>query len=155
MRTLSKRLAEARKDKGWSQEELARRAGCSQSLIGNLEAERQQGSAKLPQIADALGVSALWLAEGKGPKRHETADRPAEIGEMVIDMEFFWRCIEAVDAYLAAGRRSLTRRQQSDLACMLYSFYHLDPDTTQAEMVTWLERWLVFAKRMIPPKQSD
>lgn len=45
---------------------MGAKAGVSQSTIGNLEAGTRNSARRLPQIADTLGVSALWLAEGKG-----------------------------------------------------------------------------------------
>lgn len=67
MRTLAERLAWARTQKGLSQDALANEAKVSQSTIGNLEANIRQTARKLPAIAHALGVSSIWLAEGKGP----------------------------------------------------------------------------------------
>lgn len=66
MKTLAERLIWARTRKEMSQEELASRVGVSQSTIGNLEAGIRQTARKLPQIANALGVDALWLADGIG-----------------------------------------------------------------------------------------
>ncbi|KVE27757.1 hypothetical protein WI93_12040 [Burkholderia vietnamiensis] len=66
MYTLADRLKWARAEAGLSQEALGDKAGVSQSTIGNLEAGTRHSARRLPQIAAALGVSALWLAEGKG-----------------------------------------------------------------------------------------
>jgi SOS-response transcriptional repressor LexA len=65
METLAKRLRWARKQKRISQEELGKLAGVSQSTIGNLEAGTRASARKIASIAAALGVDALWLAEGK------------------------------------------------------------------------------------------
>jgi SOS-response transcriptional repressor LexA len=73
MDTLAKRLRWARKQKRISQEELGKLAGVSQSTIGNLEAGTRASARKIASIAAALGVNALWLAEGK--------QRPAIRGE--------------------------------------------------------------------------
>ena len=64
MKTLADRLRETRKAKGWSQPELARRAGIAQSFIGALESSSQDSSGWLPEIAHALGVDAYWLKTG-------------------------------------------------------------------------------------------
>jgi len=69
MKTLAERLAEARNEAGMSQGALAKLAGCGQSTIASVERGRNQGSTVLPRLAEILGVSALWLAEGRGPKR--------------------------------------------------------------------------------------
>ncbi|HWZ47324.1 MAG TPA: S24 family peptidase [Herbaspirillum sp.] len=65
METLAKRLRWARNQKRLSQEELGKLAGVSQSTIGNLEAGTRASARKIASIAAALGVDALWLAEGK------------------------------------------------------------------------------------------
>jgi SOS-response transcriptional repressor LexA len=65
METLAKRLRWARKQKRISQEDLGKLAGVSQSTIGNLEAGTRASARKIASIAAALGVDALWLAEGK------------------------------------------------------------------------------------------
>ncbi len=64
METLAQRLAAARDAKQLTQTQLAKLAGCSQGLIGNLESGIQQSSTKLPRIADVLGVTARYLQEG-------------------------------------------------------------------------------------------
>ncbi|WP_048996779.1 helix-turn-helix domain-containing protein [Burkholderia multivorans] len=66
MYTLAERLKWARINAGLSQEELGKKAGVSQSTIGNLEAGTRSSARRLPQIANVLGVDALWLAEGLG-----------------------------------------------------------------------------------------
>ncbi|SAK65738.1 putative phage repressor [Caballeronia pedi] len=58
---IGKRLIEAREKRGWSQDELADKAGVSQGTIGHLESGRNKSSTKLPQIAAALGVTVEWL----------------------------------------------------------------------------------------------
>ncbi|QLI80815.1 helix-turn-helix transcriptional regulator [Chitinibacter fontanus] len=66
MNTLADRLRLRRKELKLSQEDLGKRIGVSQSSIGNIESGRNRSATFLPQLADALGVNALWLAEGKG-----------------------------------------------------------------------------------------
>lgn len=69
MKTLAERLIAAREGKGWTQPELARAAGVkNQSSIGMLESGARKSSSYIPAIANALNISALWLAEGKGPR---------------------------------------------------------------------------------------
>jgi transcriptional regulator with XRE-family HTH domain len=56
--TIALRVAELRKRKGWSQAELARRAGVRNSVVNR--AEREQTAitmATLEKLAHALGVS--------------------------------------------------------------------------------------------------
>jgi phage repressor protein C with HTH and peptisase S24 domain len=66
MRTLAERLIWARDRKGLTQAALAKLSGVSQGTIGNLESGLRQSARKIANIADAMGVDALWLAEGKG-----------------------------------------------------------------------------------------
>lgn len=68
---MGKRIKAERLVKGWSQEQLAKESGISQSTIAGLEGERNPGSARVAQIAAALGVNPLWLATGKGEKHPE------------------------------------------------------------------------------------
>ena len=63
MSNIGHRIAQLRKDKGWSQTELAAQAGASREAIGKYErgeASPSIGIAK--KIADVLGVSLDYLA---------------------------------------------------------------------------------------------
>lgn len=75
MKTISERLRHARTtarlergERKMTQTELARRCGCAQTTIASIEV-RNRGSSMIPRIAYELGVSPLWLAEGRGPMR--------------------------------------------------------------------------------------
>jgi transcriptional regulator with XRE-family HTH domain len=51
-----------RKERGWSQRELARRAGCSEGLISTIESGYRQASLMVAiRIAEALGVGVKAL----------------------------------------------------------------------------------------------
>ena len=69
METLADRLKHERNRQGWSQDDLAARAGVKQSFIGALEAGNQRTSGYLPEIANALGVDTYWLKTGKGRRQ--------------------------------------------------------------------------------------
>lgn len=72
MENLAERLANIRREKKFTQKELAKKAGLkNQSIIGNLENGHRKSSSYIPAIAQALGVEPLWLSEGKLPKFKE------------------------------------------------------------------------------------
>lgn len=62
--TLAARLREARDAKGWTQTELAERAGVSQQVIGKIERGKARQPRYILEIAGALGVSPAWLMYG-------------------------------------------------------------------------------------------
>ncbi|MDR6585552.1 helix-turn-helix domain-containing protein [Herbaspirillum frisingense] len=66
MKTLAVRLQWARTKKNLSQEALAKKAGVSQSTIGNLESGLRQTARRITAIADILEVNPMWLSDGKG-----------------------------------------------------------------------------------------
>ena len=75
--TLADRLRAARKEKGLTQTELAKKAGLAhQSNIGNLESGRHGSSTQLHAIAAALGVKPAWLETGRGPKSATEETQP-------------------------------------------------------------------------------
>ena len=59
------RLKHARKEKGLSQESLAKLSGLSQPTIANLEKGKIKTTAYINKLAKALNVSSEWLEEGK------------------------------------------------------------------------------------------
>lgn len=67
-KTFGQRIRECRKDKRLSQEALASRAGMSQANLSELENDKYPSSTFTPQLASILGVRAVWLAEGRGPR---------------------------------------------------------------------------------------
>lgn len=62
--SLAARLKSARKERGWSQEELAERSGVSQSNISKIERGTTQSPEGLVELAAALGRDPLWLKTG-------------------------------------------------------------------------------------------
>jgi len=68
MDTLSERLKSTRKDMKLSQKRLGELIGVTQSVIAGLETGYRKNSAYTPQLAQVLGVNALWLATGEGEK---------------------------------------------------------------------------------------
>ncbi|WP_343552144.1 helix-turn-helix transcriptional regulator [Pantoea sp.] len=65
--TLAERLKLAMREVGLTQTGLADRVGVSQAAIQKLTSGKASSSTKLIQIAEALGVSAAWLADETGP----------------------------------------------------------------------------------------
>ena len=65
--------------KGWSQRELARRAGISQPSLSYIEEKDPTGSKALPQLAEALGVNPEDLLS-PGPARTKHEDEVVTIG---------------------------------------------------------------------------
>ena len=70
MHAWSKRLNEVLRQRGWSQSELARRAGVSKENVkkycqGLISQPRGD---TLPRLAEALDVHGIWLRDGVGPQ---------------------------------------------------------------------------------------
>ncbi|PHN43442.1 XRE family transcriptional regulator [Pseudomonas syringae] len=63
---LSERIKKARTHAGLTQREVAERVGIAQTAISQLESGKTQRSTYLFQIAEACGVSSVWLMAGVG-----------------------------------------------------------------------------------------
>ena len=63
MTTFGERLASKRREKGWSQRELARHAGVSHTIVADVEkgARHSIGTDAAKKLARALGVSVDYL----------------------------------------------------------------------------------------------
>lgn len=109
MQTLATRLAWARERRGWTQNELSDASGVKQGTISKIERGDQHRTSFVTDLAEALGVSARWLADGTGtaytvkdaePSYEINASpRPRRI--MVIDdiQAGAWRdCIDTYEA---------------------------------------------------------
>jgi len=66
--TLQSRLLSARKERGVSQAQVADYAGIKQPTYSELETVEGKGSQYIARIAHFLGVRALWLDTGEGPR---------------------------------------------------------------------------------------
>ncbi|EPQ9048644.1 helix-turn-helix domain-containing protein [Cronobacter turicensis] len=69
--TLSQRLEIAMTAGGFSQASLAEAAGVSQPTVWKIVSGRTQSSAKIVDLAKALGVRPEWLAHGVGSMKSE------------------------------------------------------------------------------------
>ncbi len=65
METLAKRLVQARKDRGISQQELAKTVGVAQSAISSIELGITAKPGNIVSIAKAIGVTPGWLMTGE------------------------------------------------------------------------------------------
>lgn len=83
--TLKERLVYARELRGLTQGELAAKARCAQSAIGNAESGERKTLRNLVLVARVLKISADWLFDGNGPKpTKESADNsPYPSGQVV------------------------------------------------------------------------
>lgn len=68
---LAQRLKHARESKKLTQASLANQSGVSQQLISRLESAKVESTTEIFPLADALGVSARWLATGQGAMQEE------------------------------------------------------------------------------------
>lgn len=73
--TLGERLRQERKNKGWTQAQLAERADTTQAVIQKIENAKSLRPRKIDAIAHSLGVSPSWLMFGS--ESDETLDREA------------------------------------------------------------------------------
>jgi transcriptional regulator with XRE-family HTH domain len=84
---LATRIKQAMAAKGWELPDLSRESKVPYPTLAGILGGHQKTSTKTPQIAAALGVSALWLATGTGPReiqRTELNDqqRPGNLGHL-------------------------------------------------------------------------
>lgn len=77
-----RRIAEVRGERGWSQKELAQRAGVAPNTVGAIEAGRDAQAGKLAAVRKALGLEPLAVVQ-------EEAGYPPDI-QIVRDMIGMW-----------------------------------------------------------------
>lgn len=90
MKTLSERLTAARTEKGLSQQDLAKRAEVAQSTIAGLETGTRSSARRITSIADALGVSVRWLADGIGPREPLTVPPAVRLEAPIPRVQLQW-----------------------------------------------------------------
>lgn len=100
MSGLKERLISEREKAGYSQQQLADKANCSQATIADIERGRNHDSKKIPNIAAALKLHAIWLKDGRGPKYLDDSHLP-EDGIYIADPE-----IAAIARILQDARQS-------------------------------------------------
>jgi len=85
VKTLKERLIYARELRGLTQGQLARDSKCSQSAIGNVESGIRETLKNVVMVARALGISADWLYDGKGPEPNKFSAVPTRHQHSVSD----------------------------------------------------------------------
>jgi phage repressor protein C with HTH and peptisase S24 domain len=83
------RVEMAMKHRGFSQSELARRAGCTRQGINSLLSGHSSGRELMHKLGEALGVSPYWLltGEARAPDWLNTAMANDPAAPYVIDLE--------------------------------------------------------------------
>lgn len=89
MTNLADRLKIARLHAGLSQGELARKAGVKQPVISQLETGKNAGSTYVVSIAEACGISAEWLVNGRGGMLPETSGFDANVEPALAPAKFY------------------------------------------------------------------
>lgn len=77
--TLGSRIKQAREALGWDLPRLAKESGIPYPTLAGIEGGNQRTSTKTPQLAETLGVSAVWLATGKPSRDLNVKQRPGEM----------------------------------------------------------------------------
>lgn len=97
--TLADRLNRAMEIAGMSQGALAKASGVAQPTIWRLSSGNAQGSTKIVEIANALGVRTEWLSTGTGPMRHDGKQTVTPVVAVASDA---YR-VEVLDVQASAG----------------------------------------------------
>lgn len=128
MTMVGDKIKSLREEAGLSQAALARRAGVSQPVIHALESGTQPTSKKLPQIARALGVTAVDIDPSYGlpgppsltPSRPESASTSAafieELARSGVEPKLIGRAYDALAAARIEGAlaRDRLRREPKE-----------------------------------------
>ncbi|MFC0708677.1 XRE family transcriptional regulator [Azorhizophilus paspali] len=115
------RLKTARKHAKLTQAQLAGRVGVNQTSVSDLERGKSQSTSYIAQIAQACGVSAIWLASGKGEMISGKPGNDLEfepgpaitspwrtipiIGTAQMGAEGYWHALESADGYVEMPTR--------------------------------------------------
>jgi transcriptional regulator with XRE-family HTH domain len=136
VKTLKDRLVYAREMRGLTQGELAARAKCAQSAIGNAESGERQTLRNLVMVARVLKVSADWLFDGNGPKptKDTVNTNPYSNGQvvpLVASDNLKNGDLQPLDPYTAAAIEIMQKLQPSQregaLAALKTHVSYLDP----------------------------
>ena len=81
---MGKRISDLREERGWTQKQLAERAGLSITFLSEVEnGKRNVSSGKLLRIADELGTSMDYLARGvqSDPRPRPPVEFPSALSD--------------------------------------------------------------------------
>lgn len=135
--SMGDRLKQARQARKLSQQRLATMSGVSQSTISDIERGRNKGSTEAARLASTLGVSALWLSTGRGPRQDEAPIRPV-LPQKQLNTALLIQCMRAANAFQAQTGSKLDDDDLLRLACRLYEQHHATPDKTANELLGYL-----------------
>ena len=133
--TLGRRIADCRDERGWTQKQLAERAGLSVTFLSELENDRRGlGSDALLRLADALGTSLDYLVKGEldAPRPRPPLVIPPELAEAAEERR--WSLGEARDL-LKARQLVVARRSQG-------------PDADDPQRRLTKEEWFALHERL-------
>lgn len=88
MTSVGDRTKQVRKELSLTQAVVARRTGISQAALSELENGESKGTKEIAKLAAVLGVSPIWLSDGKGDKlsKHEITIIQSDIPENVLKL---------------------------------------------------------------------
>lgn len=81
---IGQRVREARTAAGMTQPVLAALVGMSQAAISELETGASTTTGYTARLAAALGVVALWIETGRGPRRAVSADSADDSANLAL-----------------------------------------------------------------------
>lgn len=87
--SIGQRVRQAREAKKMSQLRLRALTGIAQSTLSELETGKNEQTTYVASLAAALGVSAIWLAEGKGPMVPGQQKDAAVLDDVVVLIGLF------------------------------------------------------------------
>lgn len=102
MDSLRERLIHARHAAQLTQAQVAQQAGMSQAAYQKLESGKAERSRFLPEIAKALGVSAMWLSDGV-ERRYHQGGTIVQLEQNVVPTEPRMRGMAPEISWVAAG----------------------------------------------------
>lgn len=135
--TMGQRLKDARKARKLSQAALAKLAHIGQSTIADLERGRTTSCTATPQLAAVLGVAALWLAEGRGPREGLPPIKAVQ-ADRKLNSKLMTEIYLAVGAYMERTDHRLDDVGRIQLTCRLYEQFADRPDATSSDILGYL-----------------